>query len=169
MIMKKCLSLIFCLCIGLNAFSQKLESGSFAGLKNVDGIAIDVDFTNASIHGMSEKAFAKYEEDWYTDKPEIIGNFIGGIADKLGTVISIVDKSETKWLLKINVKSVRKNGSFVCTADLLNGEDLEAHVVDIYGHGGHIGSKLNLIKDGVENTSKKCGSFLKSIIRKAKR
>lgn len=167
--MKKFFSLAFCSIVALNAYSQKLESGSFECLKNVDRIAIDVDFSKASIHGMSEKAFSKYETDWEKDKPEIIGDFIGGVADKLSSVISIADKSETQWVLRINVKSVSQKGNFVCTADLLNNENVEAHIVDIHGSGGSFGSKLNLIKDGVEKTSKNCGAFFKKIVSKAKK
>ncbi len=167
--MKRLLSIAFLLCAGLGAFSQRLESGSFDGLKDIDRIAVDVDFSNASIHGMSEKAFAKYECDWYKDKPEIVAEFVGGIAERLASVISVADKSETRWLLRINVENVGKSGGFYCSADLLDGENVEAHLTGLQGPGGHFGSKLNLIKDGVKKTSKRCGSFIRSLIKKAKK
>ncbi len=166
--MKKIFSLVFCLCVVLNTFSQRIESGTFDGLKNVDKLALDLDFSHASIHGMNEKAFSEYEKDWYTDKPDIVADFISCIAEKINGIILITDKSETPWLLRINVVSISTKGNFVCTADLINGENIEAHVVGIHGSGGTFGSKLNLIKDGVKTTSKKCGSFMRKVIRNAK-
>ena len=166
--MKRIFSLVFCLCTVLNTFSQKIESGSFDGLKNVDKLAIDLDFSHASIHGMNENAFSEYEKDWYTDKPDIVGDFIGCVASKIDGEIVVTDKSETSWLLRINVISISSKGNFVCTADLIDGGNIEAHVVGIHGSGGTFGSKLNLIKDGVKTTSKNCGSFMKKVIRKAK-
>ena len=50
--------------------------GSFSALKDQSRVRLEVDFSEAEIHGMSEEAFARYETDWEKDKPEVVAKIV---------------------------------------------------------------------------------------------
>lgn len=166
--MKHVMIAIVAFFMSLNAFAGgKLESGSVAALAGVDKVNFDIEFV--SIHGMSEAEFAKYEKDWYTDKPEIVGKILDNANKKLKGTFAMVKNISANYTVKLVVNQITKKGNFSCDVLVLDANKSEiAKIGDVKAKGGKWGSKLNLIKDGAEGVGKEFGSVLKSEVKKAK-
>lgn len=165
---KKQLFLFFLVLMGLlTASAQSLESGSLLSLQAEKKANFEIVF--ASIHGMEEQDFGKYEEDWYKDKPEIVAIFTSYANDKLEGTLRLGKYPDAKYTVRATVNSINMKGNYVCDMTVLTSDGTEiARVSDIKEDGGKLGSKLNLIKDGAEHTGKKFGAILKRLIKKAK-
>ena len=148
--------------------ATRIEYGSLHMLAEAGIAYFEVDYSNAIIHGMSEEEFAEYELDWDKDMPQILGCFRSNLTERAGEYLALVTKKKValtlRWVvLSINTKGDTKSELHVLDADGV----LLAKIVELYGEGGTIGSKLNLIKDGAKSSGKKAGSFLKRELRKA--
>lgn len=160
---------IFSVC-SICASAQKL-SGSFYGLSQQRSAIIEINFSNASIHGMTEEDFAFYEQDWDKDMPTIVGKFVGNTAAYLDNVLIIKTSSKTpEYVIHVDVVSINTRGNYICDVEIVNlAGEVEATIQDLKAYGGTFGTKLNLIKDGAEHTGKALGNLLKHEIRRAKR
>lgn len=164
LIMKRILLTLIALFAALCLFGQT-DTGSFSALKDQSNAQLVVDFSEASIHGMSEEDFADYEQDWYKDKPEIIAIITNNCNEKLRGLT--LGRREAPYILRLKVLSVSARGDFDCDAYL---EDPDGNVLGtiegLWGKGGRFGTKLNLIKDGAERLGQCLGIALRYAIRK---
>lgn len=158
--MKKIFAVIVSLAIASFAYAQKV-SGSFKPLAEEGRAKVEVDFSKALIHGMSETEFAKYETDWEKDKPEIIGQFVGGLQAGIKNLAALGNFPETHATLNVSVLTISPKGDYMCDAILLVDGAEVARISNIYAKGGKIGTKLNLIKDGAEHTGKTAGKLIR--------
>lgn len=154
--------------MSLNVFAGgKLESGSVAPLANVNKVNYEIEFV--SIHGMSEADFSKYETDWYTDKPEVVGKILDNANKKLKGSFALSNDPSAEYTVKLVVNEITKKGNYTCDIKVLDANKNEiAKIVDVKAKGGTWGTKLNLIKDGAEGIGKEMGSILKSEVKKTK-
>lgn len=161
----KLLFILFLFGLTQVAFSQKVTSGSLKILKDQARVNLEIDFSEASIHGMSEDDFAVYERDWNRDKEQIISHFRIEAAESCDKVI-IGPYPDAEYTIKVIVLRINTKGDFTCIGELRNksGEVL-ASISGISDTGGRVGSKLNLIKDGAKHTGEKFGIFLRKQIR----
>lgn len=166
--MKKILLALLVSTLSFTAFAQDLE-GSVKGLADARQAQIEIDFSSASIHGLSEEGFAAIEADWYKDKPEIIGDFVTPAVDKLKDVLSLGVNTGCTYKIVIKVVSINKSGTWRSDAVIYNGDTQEATIKDIKGKGGTFGSQLNLIKDGAQSSGQKFAAALKKYLKKAKK
>ena len=138
--MKRYIIVLCCLVFSLSTMAQKLEQGSLALLNNVEKANFQIEFL--SIHGMTENDFSKYEVDWETDK----------------------------YTVKAIVNEINQKGNYDCDIVVLgSNKQVIAKITGVRAKGGVWGTKLNLIKDGAENTGKKFGEILKSELAKSKK
>ena len=144
-------------------------SGSFVGLAQEGKAKFEIDFSEASIHGMSEEDFAVYEEDWYKDQPKVVADFLSEVADRLSGMLRLGSHLKTDYRLRVVVTSINSRGDFVCDLYVMNGEQVEASIRHITAKGGMLGTKLNLIKDGAEHTGKVTGNLLNRELKRANR
>lgn len=142
-------------------------TGSLKELASFGKANIEVDFSDASIHYMTEEEFAQYEQDWKKDKPEVIADFIEGVTDKLKGRLVVGTCLKTPFLLKVLVQNVTTKGDYICDVLVFNEENVLATIKNVKADGGTIGSKLNLIKDGAEHTGEKLGKLFSREIQKA--
>lgn len=167
--MNKIFLTIILFCFGITLNAQNLSKGSLIRLKDESIVHCIIDYSNASIHGMSEDEFARYEEDWMLDKPEITSKFIANANQKLSGYITLSQTTNANYTVKILVISIDLKGNTICEASIINKEGQEiAHIENIRADGGTFGSKLNLIKDGAEHSGTIFGKTLKSLIKKSK-
>ena len=153
----------------VTSFSQSIAEGSLDVLKGQERVSIELDFTFAIIHGMDEENFAKYEEDWEKDKKGVMLNFISEASSNCNR-IAIGSFSSTDYLFKVFVSKINKNGDWQSRVELLDKEgNSYAKIVALYGSGGRIGSKINLINDGAQNSGKALGRFLDKALKKVKK
>lgn len=158
--------LVFLTAFSASAFSQKITSGTLDVLKSQPRVNINLDFSKAIIHGMSVEKFAEYERDWETDKPTIVSYFVGE-ASRYCTTVPIGLFPEAAYTVNIRVQSINTKGNYVCEADVTSAAgDKIATIAGLEAKGGHVGSKLNLIKDGARHTGAKLGKYLRKSLKK---
>ena len=148
-----------------NVYAIRLESGSLIELAEARVAKFEVDYSEAVIHGMSEDEFAQYELDWDNDQYQIIAKFLGNLNDRTGDNLMVAKGKETPLTLRWVVLWISTKGDIKGELHLV-AEDgkILAKIVELNGEGGSIGSKLNLIKDGAEDSGKRAGSFLKCLV-----
>ena len=96
------------LCTFSFAMSAQTITGSLKEFALFGKANIEVIFADASIHGMQEEDFAAVERDWYKDKPEIVYDFIGGVAEKLKDRFTIGTRLSTPYQIKVYVQNISK-------------------------------------------------------------
>lgn len=156
--MKRIFAVIVSLALVSFAFGQKV-SGTFKLLEDEGKAKVEVDFSKAFIHGMSEIEFSNYETDWEKDKPEIIGKFIGGLQAGVKSM-AVLGNFSSNAILRIEVLTISPKGDYMCDVILLVDGNEVARINNIYGKGGKFGTKLNLIKDGAEHTGEAAGKLI---------
>lgn len=150
----------------MTGHSQVVSSGSLDVLRGQGRVNVDLDFSEASIHGMDEESFAIYESDWDRDKDEIKLAFIGEALTTCNNLI-LGTFSNAEYTIKVIVLSITPKGDYFCKANVLNKSgDVLATIDGIRANGGKIGSKLNLIKDGAKHTGESFGKFLSKALKK---
>ena len=133
-------------------------------------VCFEADFSNASIHGMSEEFFAEHESDWEKDKPQIVNKFLSEFSDQIGEQLRLVRDDNDAIILRWSVLHINKNGDIKSELHIVDQNKIVKTIIpNIKGGGGTFGSKLNLIKDGAEECGKNAGKILKRELKKAKK
>ena len=134
-------------------------------MKNEHNINVTIDYSEAIIHHMSEKAFAEYEKDWNVDKKEILIILLESATEKSNGLIIFDIDIPSKLSMTIIVHDIQTDGTWNSSAIITNDNNETLCRIDgIVGKGGRIGSILNLIKDGSKSTGKVLGKFIKNSI-----
>jgi len=164
----KRLFLIMVLCtLSLSLWAAKVVlHGSFKALDQESQAKIEVDFSKAGIHGMSETNFADYEQDWTKDKDEIIGFFVSFMQRSLGNKPAISTAFNAPLTIYVKVLTINTQGDWICDVYLMSGNQELGRIQNVYAVGGHVGTKLNLIKDGAKHTGKQAGKLVKKAMKK---
>ncbi|MBR5899366.1 MAG: hypothetical protein IKZ14_07875 [Muribaculaceae bacterium] len=165
--MKKILLALCALMVSFNIFAVRLESGSLAELAKAGRANFEIDYSAASIHGMTETDFAEYEQDWHKDQPQIVMKFISCFASVANGKVILTKNGNNALTLRWVVLQILPNGTTLGELHLIgeNGEVL-ARIVELEGKGGIFGTKLNLIKDGAKRSGQNAGIFLRNEIKK---
>ena len=161
--MKKVLITLCLFFIVINTYAISLGTGSLEELARIRRSTFEIDYSNASIHGMSVAYFAKYEPDWEKDQLQIISSFIGELTDITPELLFQTKSSNYELTLRWVILHISTKGDITSELHLLNHKgELVAKIIDLEGKGGIFGSKLNLIKDGAKDS----GKFLKIELKK---
>lgn len=166
--MKKffCVLALLALVIPSHAHVMK---GSFKALQGQQRVNFEVDYSESSIHGMSEEDFGDYETDWYKDKREVTAILINECNEKCRKEITVGRYDNAFYLIKVVVRSISTKGDFDFDAYLFDMEGNQlGSIENLWGKGGRFGTKLNLIKDGAESAGGALGAALRTAIRKGK-
>ena len=163
-----------------NIFAQKLTEGSLEiFLKNNVVVAnIEMDFSNATIYGLNENDFLKFEPEWPNWKEEALRIFTTQTTSKLKDFYIRIDtnNSNSETTIKVVVKSVGNvsanypyKGNFDSNIEILDRENnVVARIEKVFGHGGKYGTNQNLMNDGVERAAINFGNFLNNNLKKLK-
>lgn len=172
--MQKCLLIVLMFMFAMtNCINAQELTGSLKEMALAGRARIEVDYSEAVIHGMSEDEFGNYEPGYFVDKEVIEGKFLGMLADGIGDFV-VGTKVKSDYLISVRVIMVNPKGNHVCDVFVIRDRGLVepetiATIKSLKADGGTFGSKLNLMKDGAEHTGYKIGKYLKSKIRKALR
>ena len=149
--------------LGIQAASaQTLTQGSLDVLRGEEYVKVVVDYSNAIIMDMTEEEFAEYEEDWYKDQPAIMSKFIEEANEELGGRLRLSRTKDSNYILRWAVEWIDENGTIMSDFYLETADgEIIAVIENVKGKGGVFGTKLNLIKDGAEETGESLGKFLK--------
>lgn len=156
------LYILFSIFVVLQSWGKSVNP-DLASLAKLGKAKVEVDFSDASIHGMSEEDFQLLENDWMKDKPEVIATFLGGISDGLAGVLSLGSGFKTPFTVRVNVLTVSGQGDYTCDVDILKDGKSIATIERVKADGGSWGSKLNLIKDGAKHTGEQVGRKLRKL------
>lgn len=165
--MKKLLILICCITFGSIVKAQTLE-GSLSVLLDESRINFELHFANARIHGMTELEFAKHEEDWYKDMPQIVGDFVNDLNDEMKGVVRFGEYPSARYTLLINVVEVATNGHMDSDAFLINNVNgnIVAKVTGLQAKSAPWGTKLYLIKVAASRSGEKLGELFYKALKK---
>ncbi|MBP3227404.1 MAG: hypothetical protein J6M53_01320 [Bacteroidaceae bacterium] len=151
-------------CIATCTWAQAIKKDSLAAIKPGTRINVVVDFAEAAIMGMDEKAFAAYETDWKADKGTVVANLVNGINNRLDGVLTVGDFSDSPYTLKVDVKDISAKSKMVCDARL-TGQDGKLYLYVKQVNGGKIpplpGTKLARIKYWATFTGRSLGSTIR--------
>ena len=159
--------IVFSLFVGIILFLPmqtvaQTVSGNFSGLKKQAFANIKVNYTDASIHGLSEEDFSYIEPDWEKVKPTVLLKIISQLSDRLQGKLTFGLKRENSYTIVINVISINSKGTHLSNVDIISPSgEVEASIQGVEGKGGTFGSAINLIGDGAKSTGKK---YCKNII-----
>ena len=145
-------SLCFLVCAAWTSSAQNV-SGSFHVITEQDCVNLVVDFSEATIMGMSEEQFRLYEEDWIKDQPDIYARIRDAINEKLKGKLAVGEQKEAQYTLLVKVISISKRGEFLTNLYLIqNKEEGEQEQIGIVeemktkNKTGSAGTKLRSIK-----------------------
>lgn len=158
--MKKVVA-FFMLVVGVFVANAQQVEGSLDILKGEVRVNFELNYSKATIHGMTEPEFAKYEEDWYKDMPQIVGDFLSGLNMQVSDYVRFGAYPGSKYTLRVDVVDVAIDGS--CDSDVLlldANSNVVAKIVGLRADGGMFGTKLYLIKKGAEHSGKRLGRVL---------
>lgn len=154
------ISLMIIACAAMSASAQKV-SGDFSVLKDEVRARMTVDFSEASILGMTEEQYSAYEKDWLKDKAEVVSYYSGYASIELSPKLVIADyQFETKYRLVLKVRMIDARGNTDSDLYLLEGDNEIARAEGVFAQGGVFGTKLNLIKDGAKHSGIVIGRLL---------
>lgn len=146
--------------------AQVVTMNNMSSIKPGAKINYVVDFSQASIMGMTETDFSNYEKDWQEDKLSVIGKFQKGANSKLDGILRLGSYKDSPYTLKVSVISVTDLGNIICEVSLSDTEGTELfHVKNV--NGGKEppflpGTKLAKIKVWANLTGRSLGNILKS-------
>ena len=158
--MKKLVLFLMLVVGAVVANAQKIE-GSLDLLKNEVRVNFELNYSKARIHGMTEAEFAKYEEDWYKDMPQIVGDFLDGLNAQLSNYVRFGNYPTAKYTVRVDVLDVATDGS--CDSDVLlldANSNVVAKIEGLQGAGGTFGTKLYLIKRGAAQSGRRLGKII---------
>lgn len=147
-------------------------NGSLKELADSKKADFELVFENTKIHGFAESDFAVYEPKWDSEKPKVISEFTTNFKKRLDGVLLFNEKLKTDYIVRIKVLSIGVKGDFLCDIFVLKkgeSETVVSTISGIKGRGGKIGSRMNLIEDGAENTGEKAGDVLKKCLLKSQK
>lgn len=165
--MKKFYVALLLMMVTMSSFAQSVV-GSFVPLAREGKATVEIDFSDAIIHNMSEKDFQEFEVDWNKDKMSVAGTIFSNIQDKLDNYAVFSKTMQFPYKLLVKVVRITVNGDFYCNVYLYDENQKElARMERVYGNGGRWGTKLNLIKDGAEDVGEAIGKKIRRDIRKS--
>lgn len=115
-------SLCFLVCAAWTSSAQNV-SGSFHVITEQNCVNLVVDFSEATIMGMSEEQFRLYEEDWIKDQPDIYARIRDAINEKLKGKLAVGELKEAQYTLLVKVISISKKGEFLTNLYLIQNQD----------------------------------------------
>lgn len=143
--------------------------GDFSGFKKQAFTNIKVNYTDASIHGLSEEDFSYIEPDWEKEKPTVLLKVISQLSDRLQGKLTFGLKRENSYTIVINVISVNSKGTHLSNVDIISPSgEVEASIQGVEGKGGTFGSAINLIGDGAKSTGKIIAKIISNKFSKIK-
>ena len=178
---KKILLLVFTYLAAGNLFAQKLTEGSLESLikDEVTIVNFELDFSNASIYGLSESSYGKYNPKWEEWKNDATLLFVTTLSEHCAKYHIKFDKTpEVETTFRVTIDSIyngqfydnNRKGNCKCSVVILNAEkQIVARIINIRGAGGKVGSSQNLMNDGIKRAAEQLGDFLTKKLKKVKK
>jgi len=165
--MKKSFLIFLTAVISVSGYGQKLKSGSFDGIFSEGRINVKIDYSKAMINGYTEEELLDSEiemgKDWKNGKPEVNQKFIFALNEKAGKNVSIGSYKNTKYTIVYYPLTIDKDGDQKAYATVVdeNGETI-LETAEFKASGGHIGTFMNLVGDGMDSAGERLGYFFRS-------
>ena len=152
--------------------AQKIVKGNLKFLKGETMLHCEFDYSETSMLGYSKAEFDEWKETLGQDSSYYAKRFFNGIIDELGRRFLVIGNyPRAKYQMIVHVLQIADNGDInaVCEFSLM-GETDPLCTMLLKGSGGHIGSILSLIGDGMNDMGENLGDVLRKKTRgKAKK
>ncbi len=152
--------------------NYKGNPDGFSVLKNGDRVAFGIDYSSATIRGLSEQDNSDLmgKEDWEAAKNSLRKLFLLAVEESMGkknVYLFGPDDTKSKYRIVFKVNTIDRDGDisgefFLFAID----RDKPFASVELDGKGGRIGDFVNLMGDGHRDIGKDFGKFLKSNVSK---
>lgn len=147
--------------------SYKGEPEGFNLLNKGDRVAFSIDYSQATIRGLSEQDNSDLmgKEDWGKAKASVRKLFLLAFEENIGKKDIYLfgpEDSKSKYRIIFKVSTIDKDGDIKGIFYLKDRyEDRTIAFVELKGNGGRIGDFVNLMGDGHKDISEKFAKFLK--------
>lgn len=159
--MKKFWLLLLVATFALVANAQSIKSGSIDCLQGQTKVALVIDYSNATILGMSEGVYAKYEQNWELCKKEALVNFVTHFNEKNENVM-FVGNDAADYVFNVNVLSINKKGHCKAELNINDAKTNETIAViatfDISKFS--VGTTNHKVKSNIGSLGEKIGEFI---------
>ena len=147
--------------------TYKGNPGGYSVLKDGDRVAFSIDYSSATIRGLSEQDNSDLmgKKEWEDAKSSLRKLFLLAVEESMGKKSVYLfgpDDTKSQYRIIFKVKSIEKDGDIEGTLD----KDKPFASVELDGKGGRIGDFVNLMGDGHKSIGKDFGKFLKSNVSK---
>ena len=143
------------------------EPGGFNILNKGDRIAFSIDYSQATIRGLSEQDNSDLmgKEDWEKAKATVRKQFLLAFEENIGKKDIYLfgpEDTKSKYRIIFRVNIIDKDGDIKGVFYLKDRyEDKTLGFVELKGSGGRIGDFVNLMGDGHKDIGEKFAKFLK--------
>ena len=148
--------------------NYKGNPDGFSVLKNGDRVAFSIDYSSATIRGLSEQDNSDLmgKEDWEAAKNSLRKLFLLAVEESMGkknVYLFGPDDTKSKYRIVFKFNTIDRDGDisgefFLFAID----RDKPFASVELDGKGGRMGDFVNLMGDGHRDIGKDFGKFLKS-------
>lgn len=152
--------------------TYKGNPGGYSVLKDGDRVAFSIDYSSATIRGLSEQDNSDLmgKKEWEDAKSSLRKLFLLAVEESMGKKSVYLfgpDDTKSQYRIIFKVKSIEKDGDIEGTFFLFAmDKDKPFASVELDGKGGRIGDFVNLMGDGHKSIGKDFGKFLKSNVSK---
>ena len=154
------LKTLFILLLAMVAFSATYAQ-KFS-LRNEKRITLSVNWSEATIVGYTDQEIINYEPDWEKDQPALLRHLWEKYNKKMGMQLPGALNVTSNYTLELRPLTVNKNGDMLCYAVILDHEGtVVAQLPKFQAEGGHVGTFLNLVGDGMKSAGTQLGKRIK--------
>lgn len=147
--MKRFLAAVIAVCFVASAMAQSFS------LKGEQRVGFRVNWDEATIEGYTAQSIVEHEKDWEVDQPVLVGKFLAKYNERLGVKLPAIVNNDVNYTIELRPIHVSGKGDMTCYAIVVdrNGNEV-ARMDNFRAEGGHFGSLLNLIGDGMTSAGK---------------
>lgn len=157
--MKKVLLTCLAMCLTMMALADDFS------LRGERKVTLCVDWSEATIVGFTSKNINTYEPDWDKDQNVLLMKMVLTFNKHLGAALPAVKEGDTNYTIELRPIFVSDRGDMTCYAVI---KDRQGNVVETFpnfkAEGGHCGSFLNLVGDGMKSSGKQLAKRVKKLL-----
>ncbi|MCR5395761.1 MAG: hypothetical protein K6E86_10225 [Bacteroidales bacterium] len=154
---KRFLSLLVAVIVCGTAFAEEFS------LQGETRVAMRINWSEAVIGaGYTAETILSYEQDWNKDQPVLLDKLVSKYNSQLGYELPAVKNVVANYTIELRPLMVNDKGDMSCYAVVLDSQGQEVYRIKQFkAEGGHCGTFLNLVGDGMKSAGKKLAKLVK--------
>lgn len=136
-------------------------------LKGERRVKLAINWSEASILGYTADEIVTYEQDWFVDQPFLLEKMSKFYNREMAEVLPCFSGVETNYTLELRPLKVNKKGNMTCYAVVIDREGKVVETLRTFkANGGHCGTFLNLVGDGMKSAGKQMAKQVRKRLKK---